>query len=279
MRMREGYRWAASSMFLLMATSCKSPAKPTEAVVSEPTVPSASAGPADVMVPFVGCASDGQQGAQPAPTGAPRRFVLSPDLAGQVAYYVGDNDFGVLGPKGWTCFVTEGSNGNTLYVSPEQVGASQLLSTDNRWKGFIGPAIELSYRSGSTSGRFEVARVIARLFPRRMGFVRSVITEKISGLSDRKNFPTGKYPTDQYSYKTPDLVEFVTPAGKAGFGTDSWLLPNDQAIEGMAMISGDGVNEDVDLTELVLRLSVNQQALLPLILKQVETDATTRPEE
>jgi hypothetical protein len=270
MRLKAGFGWGVCAMLpLAMAAACKSPAKPAEAVVSKPVVPSAPQN-VDVMVPFVGCASDGQLGPEAAPTGAPRKFTLPQELVGQVSFYEGQMGGGVLGPKGWNCFLQIGSDGVVLYVSPSPIGSSQLFSDDKSWKGFTGPAIELADMSGQTSGRFEVAKVIARLFPQRMAFVRGVLAEGM-GYS-KKDFPTGKYPTDQYTDKTPDMVEFATPANTKGFGTDSWLLPNDQPIQGMALISG----EDVDSLVLTMRLPQGQQALVPLILKQVETDATSQ---
>ena len=39
------------------------------------------------------------------------------------------------------------------------------------------PAIQLSYSIGDTSGRFEVARIVARVFPKYQGYVQHVIAE------------------------------------------------------------------------------------------------------
>ena len=109
---------------------------------------------------------------------------LSPEFADQVAYYKAENEFGVLAPRGWHCFSTYGSNGSGLFASPEPINEKQLLTSDS--KGFSGPAIQVSVSAGDTSGRFTVARTIARVFPDRMEFVRDVISE---GIEPASSFP------------------------------------------------------------------------------------------
>jgi hypothetical protein len=70
---------------------------------------------------------------------------------------------GVLAPRGWHCFSTYGSNGSNLFVSPVPIDGKALFSAD--WKGFMGDVVQLSVMDGGTSGRFEVAKVVARVFP------------------------------------------------------------------------------------------------------------------
>jgi hypothetical protein len=59
--------------------------------------------------------------------------------------------------------------------------------------------------SGETSGRFQVARVIARVFPTQKAFADGVIKEGIELASD---FPFGPYPTDTLKYHGDVTVEF-----------------------------------------------------------------------
>jgi len=70
---------------------------------------------------------------------------------------------------------------------------------------FSGPAIQLSVAVGDTSGRFEVAQIIARVFPSHRNFVRDVIAEDIEPAS---NFPFGPFPKDKLTYKSKELVEY-----------------------------------------------------------------------
>ena len=85
------------------------------------------------------------------------------------------------------------------------------------WKGFTGSAIEIAVSSGGTSGRFEVAKVIARVFPAYKQFAQNVIAEGIEPASD---FPSGPYSNDKLTYRAKNIVEFETPANTAGLGTD-----------------------------------------------------------
>ena len=150
------------------------------------------------------------------------------------AEYNGDaGHFGTLGPRGWNCFVTIGSNGWTLYIAPEPLDSAKLLEHRN-WKGFTGPAIQLSGSDGGTSGRFEVAKVVARVFPAHRDYARSIIAE---GFGPAADYPFGPFPSDHLTYKGKNLVEFTTPAHRNGLGTMSWLLPSDQPITGIALLT------------------------------------------
>jgi hypothetical protein len=126
-----------------------------------------------VSVPFVGCKSDGQMGPLKAPAGKSRVVPVARLMASRLAYYMAEDGVGVLAPSGWYCFGTYGSNGANLYVSPEPIRGDEVLSAN--WKGFAGPVVQLSVSDGGTSGRFSVARMMARVFPAHREFVRNVI--------------------------------------------------------------------------------------------------------
>ncbi|MFZ0336780.1 MAG: hypothetical protein WAL45_02025, partial [Terracidiphilus sp.] len=215
---------------------------------------------------FVGCASVGQVGPQAAPTGPSKALAVSPAVTQRLAYYKAEYGPGVLAPRGWHCFSTYGSDGSNLFVSPDAIDSQTLLSMD--WKGFTGPVIEISVSSGGTSGRFEVAKVIARVFPAYKQFAQNVIAEGIEPASD---FPFGPYPNDKLTDHRENIVEFETPANTAGLGTDSRLLPNAGLIDGVAIITG----TDTDLIQLSARVSAKDRELIPLIVQQVESDAAT----
>lgn len=226
--------------------------------------PRASAASTLVRVPFVGCASDGQVGAIKAPYAPNKTVPISAQVAQRLAYYKAEDGFGVLAPRGWHCFGTYGSNGASLYVSPDPINGAQLLSTT--WKGFAGPAIQVSSSIGDTSGRFEVAKIIARVFPAYKQFVENVVAE---GIEPASSFPFGAFPQDQLTYRSKRIVEFKTPANADGLGTASWLLRNGHPISGLAILYG----EEPNLMQISLRLTPDTVDLAPVILHEIERDA------
>ncbi len=218
------------------------------------------------QVPFVGCASDGQVGPQAAPTGKSKAVAIPAAAAERLAYYKAEYGPGVLAPRGWHCYSIYGSNGAMLFINPDPIDSKAFFSQD--WKGFAGQAIEISDSSGGTSGRFEVAKVIARVFPAYKKFVQNVIAEGIEPASD---FPFGPYANDKLTDRGTNIAEFETPANTAGLGTNSGLLPNASPIDGVAIITG----TDTDLIQLSARVSARDRDLIPLIVQQVESDAAT----
>jgi len=216
------------------------------------------------VVSFVGCKSDGQVGPLEAPKGKSKVLPITTDKAQQLVYYQAEQGVGVLAPRGWFCFGTYGSNGGSLYVSPQPMDAETLLSTS--WKGFSGPVIQLSEELGGTSGRFGVARTIARVFPAHRAFVRKVIAESIEPAND---FPFGPYASDKLIYKNKETVEYETPARADGLGTMSRIQKNADPIRGVAILVG----PDTDLLSLAMRLPPEMDDLTSIIIQQVEREA------
>jgi len=221
-------------------------------------------------VPFVGCASDGQVGPLKAPEGKSKTVVIGDAAARRLAYYEAENGFGALAPRGWHCFSTYGSNGSNLFISPEPIKSNDLFS--DGWKGFPGPVIQVSTVNGDTSGRFEVAETIARVFPAHRGFVDDVIAEKIRPASD---FPSGPYPNDRLTYHGNECVEYLTPASVDGLGTASRLQKNDQPISGVAILFG----EELNLVYAAIRLPKDAAELGPSIVQQLRHDVARSEEE
>ncbi len=223
---------------------------------------------APVTVPFVGCASDGQTGPTDPPLGKPHLVSIAPPLARQLAWYEASDGIGVLAPRGWHCFGVYGSNGSTLFVTPVPIDPNAPFS--NNWKGFDGPAIQISVSVGGTSGRFAVARMIARVFPEHMAFVRGVIAERIEPATE---FPRGPYPTDKLTYHGSEVVEYETPPQTTGLGTNSRLQKNDSPIRGVAMLGG----ADTNLLQLSMRLPATMSALEDTIIQQTELESASIP--
>ncbi len=218
-------------------------------------------------VPFVGCLSDGQVGPLPAPTDAVKVQADS-RVAPKLAYYKAENGPGVLGPKGWHCFGTYGSSGAQLFVAPQPIPQRSLFSSEGY--RFTGPVIQADTISGGTSGRFGVARLIARVFPTYRDFVRHVIDEGIRPASD---FPFGPYPTDRLEYKSDWMVEYRTPPHTEGLGTDSHLQKNDDWIDGVVILQG----PETYLTKLTLRLPEDSNTLESAIRAQFEKESDNPP--
>jgi hypothetical protein len=115
-----------------------------------------------------------------------------------------------------------------LYVSPSPIRGEDVLF-GGKWKGFTGPVVQLSMSGGDTSGRFSVARMIARVFPAHRTFMRNVIDE---GIEPATSFPSGPYPKDKLTYRSKELVEYETPPDTDGLVTQSRLLKNGDPIRG-----------------------------------------------
>jgi hypothetical protein len=239
--------------------------------LSQPQNPSKSPPGTTATVPFVGCPSDGQAGPLDPPKGIAQVVHIPREAAQQLAFYMGEQGFGVLAPRGWHCFETDGSSGGSLFVSPQPIDGNKLFS--DAWKGFTGPVIQLSIEAGGTSGRFGVARMIARIFPAHRSFVRKIIAE---GIEPASNFPFGPYPNDKLIYKSKDLVEYQTPPQTEGLGTQSRLLKNADPIGGVAMLVGEDpkTGEPPSLLLLAVRLPSEMTNLTSAIIRQTEYEET-----
>jgi hypothetical protein len=217
--------------------------------------------PKSVSVPFVGCKADGQVGPLDAPRGTTKVVSISPEAAQKLAYYKAEQGGGVLAPRGWYCFETYGSNGSNLYISPTPIDSENVFS--DKWEGMTGPAIQFTTEIGDTSGRFGVAKIIARVFPAHKAFVRDVIAE---GIEPASSFPFGPYPNDKLTYKNSETVEYTTPAQTDGLGTHSRLKKNTDPISGVAILTG----PDTNLLLLSVRLPPAQANLILAIIQQTE---------
>jgi hypothetical protein len=188
---------------------------------------------------------------------------ISRELAQKLAYYKADQGVGVLAPRGWYCFGTYGSGGESLFVSPRPIDAKRVFSEG---PGLTDAAVQASYSYGGTSGRFTVAEVIARVFPAYRDFVTGVMQgfEQPQG-----SYTFGPYPADTMTYKSNALVEYRTPARTEGLGTHSWLRKNDRPISGAAILVGG----TPDLLFLAVRLPPGMDAATDAIIARIEHDA------
>ncbi|MGD0497845.1 MAG: hypothetical protein ABSC23_05355 [Bryobacteraceae bacterium] len=208
-----------------------------------------------------------------APEGNRVSVVMGEKAAQQLAYYKAAQGPGVFAPRGWYCFGTYGSGGDSLLVSPEPIDTAHLFSTE--WAGLSGPAIDLRYNFGGTSGRFEVVEVISRVFPAYRGIplVKRVAKEMKDFDPPEDPLRFGPYPTDKLTYKSARAVEYQTLGEADGLGTHSTLEKNGDSIDGVAVLVGD----DPDLLLLAVRLPPALSTLSSGIIGQVERDAARHP--
>jgi hypothetical protein len=105
-----------------------------------------------------------------------------------------------------------------------------------------------------------VDRVIARLFRQHMAWVRHNVAESL----DSGPMPAGPYRSDRLVRRGPDAVDFTTPAGRRGSGTESYLSPGAEPTRGFHRLLPD---EDMELTSLFVRLPRAQSDLASAIIE------------
>jgi hypothetical protein len=219
-----------------------------------------------VKLPLIGCPSDGQVGPEAAPRSGEISLSINPDAASRLAYYTDKSEVGgmsVLAPRGWHCFGVYGSNGESLFVAREAISTGQFFKGD--WKGIAGPAIQFSFSDGGTSGRFEVAEIVSKIFPQEKAFVESVIAE---GLEKTLDYSFGPFPGDRLKRIGKNIVEYETPPGVKGLGIQTRLIPNSDSIMGVVILNADNDNS---IHQLAVRLPKDQADLATTIVRQTES--------
>lgn len=145
-----------------------------------------------------------------------------------------------------------------MLIAPKPIDTAKLFS--GSWRGLAGPVVAISYKLGEGFGRFDVAKIIARVFPAWQWFADEVYKEL-----DQMP-PSGPYPKDRLSYKGTTMVEYETPAQTDGLGTNSLVMKGGSPIEGVAILVG----RAPDLVLLSVRLPTGLANLTPEIVRQVE---------
>ena len=189
---------------------------------------------------------------------------MSATAARELAFYREFEGVGVLAPRGWHCLGVYGSSGNDLLVSPDPIRPARVGN-------FSGPAIAVSRRRDENSGRYDVAELIARIFP----VFRDYLTRKSVEADLSLQYSTfAPYPKDRLTYLSDSVVEYNTPAGTAGLGTHSeWLRANGSPIQGVAILTMGDISETLVLS---VRLPAGLAGLTPEVVRQFERDAARR---
>jgi hypothetical protein len=244
---------------LLLPTACHRPASPHVAAAAQPTAQLPIAGappPVSGKLAFVACPSDGQPGPPPAP---PRELPeFPPEIAARLAYYASGN-LAVVAPRGWHCVGRLGPSGADLLITPEVQAAGGPSNLDKKTSG---PAIFASRSFDTETGRVQVARIAARVFPIAKKFVQTVIAKSPESRGAIHFTP---YPDDTVTQSSDTDLEFETQANKDGLGTEGRLAKNGQPIVGAAMLNG-----DMDLFMIAVRLRPEDKDLVVTTMQAFE---------
>jgi hypothetical protein len=116
--------------------------------------------------------------------------------------------------------------------------------------------------NGGTSGRFPVARISARVFPRARAFVERVRDEG-ADLVDPNEYVFSPWPDDRLIRLSDFAVSYVTPSNRYGLGTE-YLSPGRHAVFGLAFLF-DVEGPDPALDVLAVRLKPSDERLYAAI--------------
>jgi hypothetical protein len=223
-----------------------------------------------VRLPVIGCAAECQGRVVKAPRSGTKALSVSVSYANRLCYYKSQSINGILAPKGWHGFETSGSNGANLFLTPKPVDRGRFFQEHVIFKG---PFIQCSQSYADTSGKYEVAETIARLFPSQRAFVKDVIDNFGYHANE---FPFGPYPNDKITYRGKNVVEFQTPANADGFGNKCSLADkNGEAIYGVVILHLKN-NWPESITHLTIRLDPKDADLRTAIMSQFEKDWISR---
>ena len=115
---------------------------------------------------------------------------------------------------------------------------------------------------GGTSGRFPIARISARIFPRARAFVEKVRDEGI----DPDEYVFSPWPDDRLIRLSDFAISYVTPSGSYGLGTALRLSPGRQPIFGLAFLTDvEGHADGPFLDGLAVRLKPSDERLYAAI--------------
>jgi hypothetical protein len=225
------------------------------------TVPAHAAG---VTVPFVGCPTDSLTAPLPAPNGNPLPVSLDAKTAARLAFYKSQKDQGIIGPRGWHCQSFMAPSGWVTIVLPETPSPSTMLRYP-KFHPVEGPAIQITHFDSASSGRIEIAKLIARYFPQRAFFAKFVIATMAAPAGA---FSSAPFKADKLITRKTDFVEYLTPAGREGQGTAYRLVPGDLPIRSFAAVVGP--EEEPQGFVMGLRLPEDKDDLGPVILSWTE---------
>lgn len=203
-------------------------------------------------VPFVGCADSGQTGVFA--SGTPLVTDMPPEIASKLAVYAGDYQ-AVLAPRGWQCIGTQGTAGATLWVYPQ----GQNYKTD-------GPIVSEQTWGGNETGNSYIISYGGTYFPKIIN--NELIDDFLSGrIQEKQEFLVHKHKTDTIIYESNSILEFATPAGREGLGSEILGRSSITAYGLIGIIGFDNSGNDPAISLLGLRLPSKDLYLRTYILE------------
>jgi hypothetical protein len=246
-------------------------------------------GLAKELIPYVGCpGSDGSDGSdgggiESGTPGGPVSVDLDHASANLVAFYAGpygpklsSGGSGLIAPRGWKCFWQESTDGNYgMLVAPTEKDLIAYENYDNA--GTSSAAISYDFWDGGTAGRETVIPFEIRYFLQSStGGNKETVTdaeaEAIASGQIAKSDVIPTYPDDAISYKSRDILEFMTPAGMDGLGTRPlpWgVRKSNLPIYGILRVDQTG---DTDAELFKVKLPNNLSHLRQVILDDFENN-------
>jgi hypothetical protein len=119
-----------------------------------------------------------------------------------------------------------------------------------------GAVVVSEYAWGEGSGRDLVSRVVAQVFPEFRWYLDRVLA------TFELDLPRGPVATDVLKRRGARVVEYRTPGGMEGLGTDGLLKKEAWPIDGVVVLVGD----TPDLVRVNVRLPERLRWLAPSIL-------------
>jgi hypothetical protein len=156
-------------------------------------------------IPFIGCIEAGptpNDVTWTAPSGKPLATNLPPSVAAHLAVYA-SNWSAVLAPRGWACrSIVTPLKGVAMIVAPASADGADILN---------GPAV-IAWNDESDAA---VTAYAGRYFPQHM-----------QPLAAKQTIPAApslapRYASDIIRYRGPLLLEYETPAHRAGLGSQA----------------------------------------------------------
>ena len=169
----------------------------------------------------------------------------------------------MLGPRGWSCAGIAGSDGAGLFLSPNTIHPKEVLS--DKYRKVSGPFIEKWVSEGETSGRFEVAGIVARYFPKQMQIMRKIIVDQ--NLQSMDDYPRGPYPADRELVRNDTIAEYLTPSKKQGLGTSGCMRPDVEPVRSVAILFPGAPPSSVVVS---VRMSTVLADLAPIIIRETK---------
>ncbi len=213
---------------------------------------------ASSTITFVGCKTEGAWQNFPAPIGKSIVVDLPSNIASSVALYAADGT-AVLGPRGWSCIRRQGNHSSLFIVSPKPYPGFDIP---------IGPVIYVQENLNIFSQEYIAGTYFPGVFTFDQLYQDLCTSQACIGPSNKRELDTvlaERYPTDTIVYRTPRLLEYTSPAGHLGLGSES--MPSRITTYGLLSLNETSHSR---IIQLGVRLPSEMKTLRALIINSFE---------